>query len=229
MANEVISYLEMCNREGTSLQQGMNFGLGGNHSVILMSVQPNAPYHDRFEEDGSTLIYEGHDQPRSAAFPQSKILDQPEFYQGGTRTQNGKFAQAAHDFKQGIRMPERVRVYEKLRAGIWPYNGIFHLVDYWREKTGGRNVFKFKLIVVEGEEDFSQPVSATAPRRRVIPTVAKLAVWKRDAGKCTMCGATDELHFDHVLPYAKGGTSVTEKNVQLLCSRHNLAKSDKII
>lgn len=229
MTNEIISYLEMCTREGTSLQQGMNFGLGGNHSVILMSVRPGAPYHDRFEEDGSALIYEGHDQPRNSTCPEAKNFDQPEFYTGGTRTQNGKFAQAADDFKRGIRKPERVRVYEKLRAGIWSYNGIFHLVDYWHENTGKRNVFKFKLIAVEGEEDLNQPVCLSAPRRRVIPTPVKLTVWKRDEGKCTMCGATDELHFDHVLPYAKGGTSVTEENVQLLCARHNLSKSDKII
>jgi hypothetical protein len=119
MANEVISYLEMCNRERTSLQQGMNFGLGGTHSVILMPVQPNAPYQDRFEEDGSTLIYEGHDQPRSPACLQPKLFDQPEFYAGGTPTQNGKFHQAAHDYKHGRRSPKRMRVYEKLRAGIW--------------------------------------------------------------------------------------------------------------
>jgi hypothetical protein len=37
MANEVISYLEMCAREGTNLQRGMNLGLDGNHSVVLMS------------------------------------------------------------------------------------------------------------------------------------------------------------------------------------------------
>ena len=29
MADNIISYLEMCRREGTSLQAGMNFGLGG--------------------------------------------------------------------------------------------------------------------------------------------------------------------------------------------------------
>ena len=40
MANEVISYLEVCGREGTSLQRGMNFGLGSDHSVVLMSVRP---------------------------------------------------------------------------------------------------------------------------------------------------------------------------------------------
>jgi hypothetical protein len=43
MANEIITYLEMCSREGTSLQRGMKFGLGGDHSVVLMSVRPNAP------------------------------------------------------------------------------------------------------------------------------------------------------------------------------------------
>lgn len=44
VANDIIAYIEMCRREGTSLQQGMNFGLGGNHSVILMSLRRNAPY-----------------------------------------------------------------------------------------------------------------------------------------------------------------------------------------
>ena len=74
MANEVISYLEMCAREGTSLQRGMNFGLGGVHSVVLMSVRPNAPYRDRFEDNGTTLIYEGHDEPRSASVSQPKAV-----------------------------------------------------------------------------------------------------------------------------------------------------------
>jgi hypothetical protein len=47
----ILEYLEMCRREGTSLQQGMNYGLGGNHSVILMSVRRNAPYRDRLEDE----------------------------------------------------------------------------------------------------------------------------------------------------------------------------------
>ena len=55
MANEIISYIEMCQREGASLQRGMNFGLGGGHSVILMSLRPNAPYQDELIENGSVL------------------------------------------------------------------------------------------------------------------------------------------------------------------------------
>lgn len=218
----------MCRREGASLQQGMNFGLGGNHSVILMSVRPNAPYRDRLEDSGTTLIYEGHDMPKGASCPNPKVVDQPLSYPSGSPTQNGKFHAAAQASKAGGRLPERVRVYEKIKPGIWSYNGVFHLVDSWLEKDEFRVVCKFKLVAVEGEEDFAQPPRVNAERRRLIPTAVKLEVWKRDGGKCSLCGSSDELHFDHILPFAKGGTSLTAANVQLLCARHNLAKSDRI-
>jgi hypothetical protein len=227
--DNIIPYVEMCLREGTSLQRGMNFGLGGNHSVILMSLRHNAPYRDRLEDDGTTLIYEGHDEPRTTTELNPKLLDQPERYPSGALTQNGRFHQAAQLAKHGLRPPERVRVYEKIHTGIWSYNGMFHLVDSWQETDQHRRVFKFRLVAIEGEEDLSLPPSSDAPRRRVIPTAVKLAVWKRDGGKCIKCGATDELHFDHDLPWSKGGTSLTEENVQLLCARHNLQKSDNIV
>ncbi len=218
----------MCRREGVSLQRGMNFGLGGNHSVILMSVRPNAPYRDRLEENGTILIYEGHDQPRGARCANPKLIDQPERYPSGRLTQNGKFHQAAQLFKSGERAPERVRAYEKIRAGIWSYNGVFHLVDSWSERDAHRAVFKFKLIAVEGEDDFARPAYIDAERRRIIPTAVKLEVWKRDGGKCRLCDRSDELHFDHIVPFSKGGTSLTVENVQLLCARHNLEKSNRI-
>ena len=206
----------------------MNFGLGGNHSVILMSIRPNAPYRDRLDDGGTTLVYEGHDCPKSALYPNPKIVDQPERYPSGGLTQNSKFHRAAQLLKGGEREPERVRVYEKIRPGIWSYNGVFHLVDSWQERDAYRAVFKFRLVAVEGEEDFEQPVRINADRRRVIPTHVKLEVWKRDGGKCYICGARDELHFDHILPFSKGGTSLTAANVQLLCARHNLQKHDRI-
>jgi len=228
MANEIISYLEMCHREGVSLQRGMNFGLGGNHSVILMSLRPNAPYEDETQDGGTVLIYEGHDEPRSHRVPDPKQVDQPHHSSSGSLTQNGLFYHAAQEAKSGFRQPERVRVYEKLRQGIWSYNGVFHLVDAWKQVSNGRQVFKFKLVAVEGEEDLNLPARQDAARRRVIPTQVKLEVWKRDGGRCVICGATDELHFDHVLPYSKGGTSLVAENVQLLCARHNIQKRDRI-
>jgi len=218
----------MCRREGVSLQRGMNFGLGDNYSVILMSVRPNAPYRDRLEDGGTTLIYEGHDQPKTTSCPNPKLVDQPAALPSGTPTQNGKFYHAAQEFKKGKRPPERVRVYEKVRSGIWSYNCVFHLVDAWTERDKLRAVYKFKLVAVHGDEDLAQPVHVDAERRRIIPTAVKLEVWKRAGGKCRICEATDELHFDHIVPFSKGGTSLTAENVQLLCARHNLQKRDQI-
>ncbi len=228
MSDNIIPYFEMCQREGASLQAGMNFGLGGYHSVILMSLRRNAPYQDRIEDGGTTLIYEGHDQPKSQSCPNPKLVDQPEKRSSGSPTQNGKFHAAAQAARAGKRRPERVRVYEKIHAGIWADNGLFHLVDSWRENDGRRSVFKFKLVAVKDDEETKSVSVLNKTRRRIIPTAVKLAVWKRDGGKCVECDATDELHFDHDLPYSKGGTSLTEANVQLLCARHNLAKRDRI-
>lgn len=228
MANEIISYMEMCLREGISLQRGMNYRLDSNHSVILMSVRPNAPYEDRFEEDGSTIIYEGHDVPHSARYPDPKMIDQPEYTPLNHLTENGKFHKVAQDFKSQKCPPERIRVYEKIKSGIWSYNGVFHLVDSWQEQSKGRSVFKFKLTAVEGEDDFSKPIPKDTILRRVIPTKIKLEVWGRDGGKCVQCGATEDLHFDHIIPWSKGGSSNTAANIQLLCGKHNLEKHDKI-
>lgn len=194
-----------------------------------MSIRHNAPYSDRLEDSGTTLIYEGHDKPRRSNEENPKLIDQPERNPSGSLTQNGKFNQAAQEAKAGLRPPERVRVYEKIYTGIWAYNGIFHLVDSWQEKDENRTVFKFRLVAVEGEEDLSAPPTLNPTRRRIVPTAVKLAVWKRDGGQCVMCGAKDELHFDHDLPWSKGGTSLTEANVQLLCARHNLQKHDNIV
>lgn len=173
------------------------------------------------------MIYEGHDVQRRNGITNPKSVDQPERNPTGTLTENGKFYKAAQEYKNGRRPPEKVRVYEKIRPGVWSYNGIFELVDSWQEFDGQRKVFKFKLIAVE--ENISNNAQTTpATRRRIIPTSVKLEVWKRDGGKCVICGATDELHYDHIIPYSKGGTSLKAENIQLLCARHNIEKRDKI-
>jgi len=231
MRGNIISYFEMCQKEGTSLQRGMNFRLCGRHSVILMSLHPNAPYRDYIEEDGSVLIYEGHDEPKTKNVHNPKSVDQPEFLPSGNLTENGKFNQAAQNYKSGNKRPDIVRVYEKIKKGIWSDNGYFHLVDSWQEPDETRQVFKFKLVAVENvsNEDSPEDKQDTETKRsRIIPTSIKLAVWKRDGGKCVECGAKDELHFDHIVPYSKGGTSIKKENIQLLCARHNLEKSAKI-
>jgi hypothetical protein len=38
------------------------------------------------------------------------------------------------------------------------------------------------------------------------------------------CGSTDNLHFDQIIPYSRGGSPLVAENIQL----HNLAKHDRI-
>lgn len=225
---QVISHMAMSQEEHVHLQKGMNFKLGGNYSVVLMSLRPNAPYADSVEDDGRVLIYEGHDQPRRRGSPDPKMSDQPMRHAGGTLTENGKFYEAAKNHKDRSQLPHLVRVYEKMFSGVWVYNGLFKLVDAWETPCGGRTVFKFRLELTDEDVASRQVPQKDLDHNRMIPSAVKLAVWKRDGGKCTKCGCADNLHFDHILPFSKGGTSLLAENIQLLCARHNLEKHDRI-
>ena len=70
----------MTMEEGFSIQRGMNCNIANkDYAIILMSVRKNAPYADRFEDNGTTIIYEGHDVQKNYA-PDDinpKDLDQP--------------------------------------------------------------------------------------------------------------------------------------------------------
>jgi len=115
MQDEIYSYREMCDLENVqTLQRGMNFSLNSNYSVILMSQRSNAPYKDRILEDGVTIEYEGHDQPKTSPDHNPKTIDQPLATQNGTLTQNGKFVKAVEDYKRFGQKPELVKAYEKI-------------------------------------------------------------------------------------------------------------------
>lgn len=227
---DVIPYIEMCREEGVNLQRGMNFRLKGGFSVILMSIRPGAPYADRVEEEGKILIYEGHDIPQRKGGHNPKLIDQPLKNPGGGFTQNGLFFEAAKKYQSNKQKdePELVKVYEKIKSGIWVYNGIFKLVDAWQEKINTRMVFKFKLELLNEEIVVSSQGQHDIEHNRIIPTSVKLEVWRRDKGRCVKCGSQDNLHFDHIIPYSKGGSSLVAENIQILCARHNLQKRDKI-
>jgi len=206
----------------------MNYQLGRNYSILLMSQRSNAPYNDRIYEDGITIEYEGHDAPKSTGIPIPKQIDQPEFTPKGKLTQNGMFIQAAKKYKKTGEF-EIVRIYEKIFSGVWSDRGFFKLIDYKMVNDGIRNVFRFILQAIDIEMPGDNSNLISIPKRsRIIPTEIKKIVWERDKGQCVICGAKDELHFDHDIPYSKGGTSITVENVKILCARHNIQKSDKI-
>lgn len=227
--DEIISYREMCDLEKKqTLQRGMNYRLNPSYSVILMSQRSNAPYKDKLHNDGITIEYEGHDTPRRGYNHNPKTEDQPDQLPSGKLTQNGLFIKAVNDVKEGLRDAEVVKVYEKIMDGVWSLKGYFNLIDYKVVHNGGRKVFRFILQLSDKQEVEVSAEGQSFSQTRLIPSEVKKEVWKRDKGMCVLCGATENLHFDHDLPFSKGGTSLTAKNVRLLCIKHNLQKSSKI-
>jgi 5-methylcytosine-specific restriction endonuclease McrA len=68
--------------------------------------------------------------------------------------------------------------------------------------------------------------------RESIPTRLRFDIMKRDGHRCQLCGLTPDdgvqLHIDHRVPLAKGGTNHVE-NLWTLCDRCNLGKSDTLL
>lgn len=218
----------MCDAENVqTLQRGMNFRLNPTYSVILMSQRSNAPYNDKIHSDGKTIEYEGHDTLRKPHANNPKLENQPQKLPSGRLTQNGLFMKTVDEFKKLKGNLELVKVYEKIFTGVWSLKGFFDLLDYKIIHDGNRNVFRFFLSLSSQTENIL-PAEKELEHTRLIPSEVKKEVWKRDGGKCVECGAVKNLHFDHDLPFSKGGTSLSTKNVRLLCMKHNLAKSAKI-
>ncbi len=64
-------------------------------------------------------------------------------------------------------------------------------------------------------------------KRAPIPQETMDKVWNRDNGQCVKCGSKQNLEFDHIIPFSKGGAN-TYRNLQLLCRSCNAKKSNKI-
>ena len=78
------------------------------------------------------------------------------------------------------------------------------------------------------QKESNKPVHKT---KRDINLRLRFKVMQRDNFKCCMCGASPakdpsvELHIDHIIPWSKGGETTID-NLQTLCSKCNLGKSD---
>jgi len=128
-----------------------------------------------------------------------KSEDQPDKLPSGKPTQNGLFLDAIANYKNGNN-PELVKVYEKVIPGVWSQKGFFDLIDYKITNDRNRNVFRYILQLSDRDED-SKNNHADIKHTRVIPSAVKQEVWRRDYGKCVMCGDFQNLHFDHDLPF----------------------------
>jgi hypothetical protein len=121
-----------------------------------------------------------------------------------------------------------VAVAEDERRTWWMFRGRFFWEDdglaadevmalvHERERRLRRRIERAKdMMVADGEP--------AGPRREPIPEDVRREVFRRDGGRCVVCGVDELLQFDHVIPVALGGAS-TPENLQLLCAPCNREK-----
>lgn len=82
-----------------------------------------------------------------------------------------------------------------------------------------------KELIEEGEI-FNKYIDKDG-KREIISQDVMDKVWNRDGGRCAKCGSQENLEFDHIIPFSKGGAT-TYRNIQLLCKKCNIEKSNKI-
>ena len=89
---------------------------------------------------------------------------------------------------------------------------------------------EFNKWIEQNELDIEpkeESASVLDNRTRHISQEVKDDVWNRDGGECIQCGSSENLEFDHIIPFSEGGAN-TYRNIQLLCQPCNRTKSNKI-
>ena len=126
----------------------------------------------------------------------------------------------------GINYPYTGKVFHKPKSGLEVCVG---------ELLNGQLVAKKDspiTTVYNAKEEVSSRIIAHRTKREAGLSL-RYAVLKRDHFKCCACGASPakdpsvELHVDHIIPWSKGGETTID-NLQTLCSKCNLGKSDEI-
>tara|TARA_A100000164_G_C21857909_1_gene748535 strand:- start:6 stop:971 length:966 start_codon:yes stop_codon:yes gene_type:complete len=102
-------------------------------------------------------------------------------------------------------------------------------LDDWIEKRAElSDSDKKKMDEIMEKHGLSYDKEDNKPKRsRKISQSVKDKVWNRDGGKCVLCGSNENIEFDHIVPFSKGGAN-TYRNIQILCESCNRRKSDNI-
>lgn len=210
---------------------------------LLDKFPKYSPLHEYIEEVVTSVIWE--DQDKDSA----KFLDESNIRWGNKLWVD--YLLEAHGFEVGY--PEWVK--QGNNPDITEYMGflqedeiMWNLVERVT-KEAFHILFTNRKVLLNFGKQAAFYIRETAPGffpekftsrghlpRTRIPQWAKNAIFHRDKGMCVQCGADltrlvnqqNALHFDHIIPLAKGGMNDIT-NLQLLCETCNLKKSDKVM
>jgi len=123
-----------------------------------------------------------------------------------------------------------------LRFGSWR-KALEAFVEYVSADDGSAEIASPCIennIDNDVEIDSSESIARKNTSPRGVNWRLRFIVLHRDNFKCRACGATPaknpeiELHIDHIVPWSKGGQTI-EGNLQTLCSKCNIGKSDLLL
>jgi len=136
------------------------------------------------------------------------------YLRGETFLELGKYELGLNDLKNSIKYEKNVS-YRELAQ---------NLIDIL-ENSKNEFEIKEKLRIILNLDNKPSFIEKTS--REKIPEAVRHAVWRRDEGRCVECGSNENLEYDHIIPFSKGGSS-TERNIQLLCESCNRKKGANI-
>ena len=133
--------------------------------------------------------------------------------------------------------------FENVRLGLYharePLSHGYLYQNVWYVVEGKFTREQKKLLIMEDAdreriyfEKLVQKFTSDAARGAMqpidrIPEEVKIAVWRRDEGRCVDCKKRERLEYHHVIPRSKGGSS-TVRNVELLCEICNRKRGNRI-
>ena len=92
-----------------------------------------------------------------------------------------------------------------------------------------------ETIQKSGRRKPSKQAPACGKPSRYVPPATRDAVYARDGGRCAYesatgkrCGSRHNLHVDHIVPHARGGSNALS-NLRLLCARHNRLEAERLL
>lgn len=108
-----------------------------------------------------------------------------------------------------------------------PYGSLVESFPLSDDEEYDCNIFGHQCPVFSIAEPFTE-TKELRNISRSIPQVVKLSVFRRDNCVCQICRknvALDEINYDHIIPWSKGGSS-DEANIRILCESCNKKRSN---
>lgn len=127
---------------------------------------------------------------------------------------------------------EPIRIAQSGNRSWWIYDGSFYWESYGYPPRDIAALIRQRIRRREQQLNHARMMydAESAPQangRAVVTREMRQFVFGRDGGRCTQCGSTFDLQYDHVIPVALGGATTVE-NLQLLCSPCNQSKGPRI-